>query len=96
MVELRHLFYFLVEEDWTMGEKIVRFKRFIGQTKECMAVFLFLLLLLRFLFSNWVRNVIEKQQERNVPDSSISQYQSFENNGMESYYQLFATKGGKP
>ena len=39
MVELRHLFYFLVEEDWTIGEKIVRFKHFRRQTQECMAVF---------------------------------------------------------
>ena len=54
------------------------------------------LLLLMLLFSNWVRNVIEKQQKRNVPHSSISQYQSFENDGMESYDQLSATKGGKP
>ena len=53
-------------------------------------------LLLLFFLANWVRNVIEKQQERNVKDSSISQYQSFENNGMESYDQVFATKGGKP
>ena len=41
VVELRHLFYFLVEEDWTMGEKIVRSKLFRRQTKECMTVFLF-------------------------------------------------------
>ena len=62
-----------------MGEKIVRSTLFRRQTKECMTVFflffcLFVcfLLLLLFFFSNWVRNVIEKQRERNVKDSSIS------------------------
>ena len=86
-----------------MGEKIVRSKLFRRQTKECMTVFLFcffvclfFVVVVVFFFSNWVRNVIEKQRERNVKDSSISKYQSFENNGMESYDQLFATKCGKP
>ena len=61
-----------------MGEKIVRSKLFRRQTKECMTVFLFcflfvcFFLLLLLFFSNWVKNVIEKQRERNVKDSSIS------------------------
>ena len=59
-------------------------------------MFLVVVVVVFFFFSNWVRNVIEKHQEGNVTDSSISQYQSFGNNGMESYDQLFATKGGKP
>ena len=85
-----------------MGEKIVRSKLFRRQTKECMTVFLFcffvclFFVVVVFFSSNWVRNVIEKQRERNVKDSSISYYQSFENNGMESYDQLFATKCEKP
>ena len=44
-----------------------------------------------FLFTNCVRNVVEKQQEKNVKDSSISQYQSFANKVMESSDQIFAT-----
>ena len=62
-----------------MGGKIVRSKLFRRQTKECMTVFLFCFLfvclfvvVVVFFFSNWVRNVIEKQRERNVKDSSIS------------------------
>ena len=63
-----------------MGEKIVRSTLFRRQTKECMTVFLFCFFVCLFVFcccccfffSNWVRNVIEKQRERNVKDSSIS------------------------
>ena len=61
-----------------MGEKIVRSTLFRRQTKECMTVFLFcffvclFFVVVVFFSSNWVRNVIEKQRERNVKDSSIS------------------------
>ena len=78
-----------------MGEKMVRSKHFRRKTMEWMMMFFvlfrFFLLCLFFFLTNWVRNVVEKQQEKNVKDSSISQYQSFANKVMESSDQIFAT-----
>ena len=78
-----------------MGEKMVRSKHFRRKTMEWMMMFFvlfrFFLLCLFFFLTNCVRNVVEKQQEKNVKDSSISQYQSFANKVMESSDQIFAT-----
>ena len=77
-----------------MGEKMVRSKHFRRKTMEWMMMFFVLFRFFFFFFfflTNCVRNVLEKQQEKNVKDSSISQYQSFANKVMESSDQIFAT-----
>ena len=72
VVELRHLFYFLIEEDWTMAEKVVRSKN-LKKTNQGVDGRFFLFFFFFFCcccccFSQTVWEMLSKKQQE-IKDS---------------------------